>query len=115
MIKVSEKLDTTDKDFDKVTTTEPARFIPSRYTTGESINWINGYIASPIHATGKYLAYIETDLEDGGMVVTIPTLKGCITEADNIEEAYKCIKDALDGWIAVAQQTGLKIPDPDIL
>jgi len=110
MVLTTEKnlFDETSQQFKKTTSLED-----SRYSTNKGTNWFARDIQSPIH-TGKYRAYFEADMDDGGFVITIPTLKGCITEAENEEDAYEFIKNALEGWIAVAQEKGLEIPEPDI-
>lgn len=73
-------------------------------------------IASPMpHHRQSGLAYIavlEQD-EDGGFLATIPVLPGCISQGDNQEESLAYLKDALEGWIEVAQRRGLHIPPPD--
>jgi predicted RNase H-like HicB family nuclease len=35
------------------------------------------------------------DLEDGGYTVEVPSLPGCISEGDTIDEALENIKDAI--------------------
>lgn len=114
MVMVTDKFDTTDIKLLRRITTDPTDVIRPTFITVDNLNWFIGNIPSPLHS-GKYVVYFETDLEDGGFIITIPTLKGCVTEAENIEDAYKSIKDALDGWIAVAQQKGLEIPKPDFV
>ena len=76
-------------------------------------SWFMGEIDSPIHENGKYHVFFEADPNDIGFLVTIPTLPCCITEADSFESAFDFIKDALEGWIKVAQDKGLNIPPPD--
>jgi len=51
------------------------------------------------------------EAEEGGYVVSVPDLPGCISEGDSFEEALEMIKDALLGWLLVAQQHGDPIPD----
>ena len=60
----------------------------------------------------NYIAVLEED-EDGGFVASVPALPGCISQGDNQEEALAYLKDALTGWIEVAQRHGLQIPPPD--
>jgi antitoxin HicB len=106
----------TDPDYDFVSTKSRFTLVSreEKYTSISNENWFAGEIDSPIHPNGKYKVFFEADPDDGGFVVTIPTLPGCITEADSFETAFEFIKDALDGWIAVAQEKGLNIPSPDI-
>ena len=57
----------------------------------------------------KYTAVFEPAAE-GGYVVTVPALPGCITEGDTFEEAVAMVKDAIEGYIAVLKDEGQKIP-----
>lgn len=38
--------------------------------------------------------------EEGGYVVSVPALPGCVTEGDTLEEAVEMVKDAIRGYIA---------------
>jgi len=49
--------------------------------------------------------------DEGGYVVSVPDLPGCISEGDTFEEALEMIKDAMSGWLMVAQERGDPIPD----
>ena len=40
--------------------------------------------------------------EEGGYWAEIPALPGCITEGDTIEEVMANLKDAIEGWLEVA-------------
>jgi predicted RNase H-like HicB family nuclease len=53
------------------------------------------------------------DLEDGGYTVEVPSLPGCISEGDTVEEALANIKDAIEGYIAALEADGLPVPDED--
>lgn len=57
----------------------------------------------------KYTAIFEP-AEEGGYVVTVPALPGCITEGDTFEEAQKMAKDAIKGYLAVLKEDGDEIP-----
>lgn len=48
--------------------------------------------------------------EEGGYTVTVPSLPGCISEGETIEEALENIKDAVEGYIHVMAKHGRKIP-----
>jgi predicted RNase H-like HicB family nuclease len=86
------------------------------YNVPEKISWTYGWIISPIPVYKEigmgYIAVFESD-DEGGFTVTIPTLPGCITEGESLEEAYHYLQDALEGWIKVALDKGLEIPEPD--
>lgn len=57
----------------------------------------------------KYTVIFEP-AEEGGFVVTVPALPGCITQGDTFEEAKKMAKDAIKGYIAVLKEDKEPIP-----
>ncbi|MBU2579045.1 type II toxin-antitoxin system HicB family antitoxin [Patescibacteria group bacterium] len=46
----------------------------------------------------KYTAIFEP-AEEGGYIVTVPMLPGCVTEGDTFEEAQEMTKDAIQCYI----------------
>ena len=48
--------------------------------------------------------------KEGGYTVTVPSLPGCISEGDTIEEATANIKDAMVGYLRVLQKHKRSIP-----
>ena len=46
--------------------------------------------------------------EEGGYTVYVPSLPGCISEGDTIEEAIKNIKEAIELYLEVLQEKELK-------
>jgi len=48
---------------------------------------------------------------EGGFTVTVPTLPGCITEGDDIDEAPYMAKEAIALYIEELQSRGEEIPD----
>ncbi len=60
----------------------------------------------------KYTAIFEP-AEEGGYVVSVPALPGCLSQGDTFEEAVKMIKDAMKGYLAVLKKEGLEIPKED--
>ena len=48
---------------------------------------------------------------EGGYTIVVPSLPGCISYGPTFEEAIEMIKDAMQGWLAVAEQEGVPIPD----
>jgi predicted RNase H-like HicB family nuclease len=40
--------------------------------------------------------------EEGGYWAEVPALPGCITEGDTMEEIMANLKDAIEGWLDVA-------------
>ncbi len=48
---------------------------------------------------------------EGGYMVTVPALPGCITYGENLEESIEMAKEAIKLYIEVLQERGEKIPD----
>lgn len=48
---------------------------------------------------------------EGGYTITVPSLPGCISYGETFEKAIEMIKDAVEGWLAVAKEEGVPIPD----
>lgn len=86
----------------------------STFSSGSS-NWVYGWISSPLpEHRKKSLGYrVIFENEEDGCVATIPSLKGCVTEGDTIEEAYNYLHDAIEGWFQVAMEKNLELPEPD--
>jgi antitoxin HicB len=49
--------------------------------------------------------------EIGGYTVEVPSLPGCISEGDTIDEALANIKEAIELYIEVLREDGKSIPD----
>ena len=47
---------------------------------------------------------------DGGYTVTVPSLPGCVTYGDTIEEAIKMAKEAIELYIESLKEHGEEIP-----
>lgn len=43
--------------------------------------------------------------EEGGFWAEVPALPGCITEGDTMEEVLANLKDAIQGWLEVANSS----------
>ena len=48
---------------------------------------------------------------EGGYTITIPSLPGCISYGETFEKAIEMIKDSMEGWLAVAREEGVPIPE----
>lgn len=57
----------------------------------------------------KYTAIFEP-AKEGGYVVSVPVLPGCVSQGDTFEQASKMIKDAMQGYLAVLKEEKQKIP-----
>ena len=53
---------------------------------------------------------ITPDHEDGGFVAEVPSLPGCISQGETIEEALANIRDAMAVWLSGAAGAGLGVP-----
>lgn len=60
----------------------------------------------------KILEYtvIFEPADEGGYVVSVPALPGCVTQGETFEEATVMIKDAMEGYLAVLEEEGEDIP-----
>lgn len=52
---------------------------------------------------------VLTPQEEGGYTATVPALQGCISEGDTKEEALANIRDAIEGYLFVAQKHNLPL------
>lgn len=48
--------------------------------------------------------------EEGGYVVSVPSLPGCHTQGESFEEAVKMVKDAIKGYLAVLKEQKQEVP-----
>ena len=48
---------------------------------------------------------------EGGYTISVPSLPGCISYGKTFEEAIEMIKDAMAGWLFVARDEGIPIPE----
>ena len=48
--------------------------------------------------------------EEGGYTVTVPSLPGCISEGETIQEALTNIKEALEGYVQVLIKHNRLVP-----
>ncbi|PMB23194.1 HicB family protein [Fischerella thermalis CCMEE 5205] len=53
--------------------------------------------------------------EEGGYWVEVPALPGCITEGDTMEEALANLKDAIEGWLEVANSSHKVEPNDQVI
>lgn len=43
--------------------------------------------------------------EEGGYWAEVPALSGCITEGDTMEEVMANLKEVIEGWLEVANES----------
>ena len=58
--------------------------------------------------TYKILLHKEVD---GGFTATVPVLPGCITYGEDVDDAIKMAKEAIELYIEELQERGEVIPD----
>lgn len=58
----------------------------------------------------KYTVIFEP-AEEGGYVVHVPSLPGCVTEGDTFEESLEMARDAISGYIASLKKHNEPIPE----
>ena len=58
-----------------------------------------------------FKVFLEPD-EDGGYVVVCPTLPGCYSQGDSVEEALSNIREAIELCLEDMAKHGEERPDP---
>ncbi len=58
----------------------------------------------------KYTIIIEPETEEGGYTVTVPSLPGCVTQGETIEEAIAMAKDAIRLFVETLIENGEPVP-----
>ena len=59
--------------------------------------------------TYTYTVHLEP-AEEGGYVVTVPSLPGCITQGETYEEALAMAEDCIRGFLEALVKAGQPIP-----
>lgn len=49
--------------------------------------------------------------EEGGYVVYVPFLPGCVIQGETVEEALEMAKDGIYGYLETLKEIGEKIPE----
>ena len=57
----------------------------------------------------RYTVILERE-PDGGYVVTVPALPGCVSQGDSREDALANIKEAIDLYIEDCRDAGDPVP-----
>ena len=61
----------------------------------------------------KFRVYLEYDFEYNGYVVDVPSLPGCMAQGKNEKEAIANIREAIKGYLKVAQKKHKVIPSEE--
>ena len=59
-----------------------------------------------------YPAYFSPLTEQAGYCVTVPDLKGCVTQGNSLADAVEMAVDAASGWLLDELEDGNSIPEP---
>ena len=59
----------------------------------------------------RYTILLHPDTEEGGYTVTVPSLPGCVTQGETIEEAITMAKDAIRLHIEALIENGEPVPE----
>lgn len=57
----------------------------------------------------RYTVVLERE-EDGGFVVTVPALPGCVSQGDSREEALENVREAIAVYIEDCRESGEMLP-----
>ena len=61
----------------------------------------------------QYSIIYEVDFEDGGYIASVPSLPGCHTQGDSLEEAEKNIKEAIEVYLASLKKSRSSVPEEE--
>jgi DNA-binding transcriptional MerR regulator len=68
----------------------------------QSVTKISAPLTVTVGVRGRaYQAVFTPDLEVGGYTVAVPDLPGCITEGDDLAEAKRMTREAIELWLSV--------------
>lgn len=60
-----------------------------------------------------YKLVIQKD-PHGGFFAEVEELDGCMTQGETYDEAYNNLLEAMEGWLEVAIERNISIPEPEI-
>lgn len=58
----------------------------------------------------RYTVVLLPDTEEGGYVVTVPALPGCVTQAETVDEALERANEVIQLYLAEAEARDEYIP-----
>lgn len=59
----------------------------------------------------RYTIILEPDPEEGGYTVIVPSLPGCVTQGETLEECIERAKEAIAGYIESLEADGEPVPE----
>ncbi|MEN6314945.1 MAG: toxin-antitoxin system HicB family antitoxin [Clostridiaceae bacterium] len=63
----------------------------------------------------NYKIEVVRDETEGGYVLSIPELKGCLTCAEQLDKGMQMLEDAKKQWLLAALESGYEIAEPGVL
>ena len=60
-----------------------------------------------VDVTVKLSAIVRPEPDAGGYSASIPALPGCHTQEETLDEVRSNLREAAEGWLAVAHEDGL--------
>ncbi len=57
----------------------------------------------------RYTVVVEQE-GDGGFVVTVPALPGCVSQGNDRQEALANVREAIEAYIEALQKAGEPVP-----
>ena len=60
-----------------------------------------------VDVTVKLSAIVRPEPDAGGYSASIPALPGCHTQGETLDEVRSNLREAAEGWLAVAHEDGL--------
>jgi len=60
----------------------------------------------------KYELVIYWSEDDGGFIVEVPELPGCMADGETYEEAVANAQQVIGEWIETARELGRPVPEP---
>lgn len=65
--------------------------------------------------TRNFTVVLEPDLIDGGYVVRVPALPGCVTQGDTVDESLANIREAIALVLEDLSARGESVPDDHVM
>jgi predicted RNase H-like HicB family nuclease len=60
-----------------------------------------------VDVTAHLTAIVRPEPDSGGYSASIPALPGCHTQGETLDEVRSNLREAAEGWLAVAHEDGL--------
>ena len=61
----------------------------------------------------RYIVLLYPEPEEGGYSVSVPSLPGCVTQGETVEEAIANAQEAAEGWLLAERDRDGYLPGPD--